>query len=238
MVELPVEARPNSPGIHYRTARAALALLLSASPCSPSRPSTGAPALPPFVVTVRAYGGAGHDAAQLASMQELGLEYVHGFVGFNWHLIEALDDDWKWAWVDERMDLAAELGLRVIPFLAIPKEDLPWITRTDPGMPEEYGEYAFDFTRHYRDHPAWSGMVGVWEGPPTSSSVTIRGWLRRWLSRSSTPPMRESSLRRSSSASTWPRPPPAPSNGRNGTSGLSPSRRASIGLVFKATTSS
>ena len=170
MVELPVEARPNSPGIHYRATRAALALLLSASACTSSRPSIGAPALPPFVVTVRAYGGAGHDAAQLASMQDLGLEYIHGFVGFNWDLIETQDDDWKWDWVDERMDLAAEFGLRVIPFLMIPKEDLPWLTRTDPRMPEEYGEYAYEFTRRYRGHSAWSGLVAVWGG---SSDILV-----------------------------------------------------------------
>src|SRR4030042_5205450 len=125
-------------------------------------------ALPEFVCTVRAYGGAGYDDFQRRSMKELGLDYVQGLVDFTWGNIERGDNVWKWIATDEQMDQLARAGLKVIAFLILPKSPgLPWdetILRTDPTFAPQYEEFAYQFVNRYHKHPAWSGLIAVWGG--------------------------------------------------------------------------
>ena len=123
---------------------------------------------PDFIPTARAYGGAGYDDFQRRSMKELGLGYVQGLVDFTWDNIQRGDDAWKWVATDEQMDQLAKAGLKVIAFVICPKSPgLPWdetVTRTTPRFIAQYGRFAYEVTKRYRDHPAWSGLVAVWGG--------------------------------------------------------------------------
>ncbi len=125
-------------------------------------------ALPPFICTVRAYGGAGYDQFQRRSMRELGIEYVQGLVDFTWGNIERGDNVWKWIAADEQMDQLAQAGLKVIAFLILPKSPgLPWdetILRTDSRFAPQYEEFAYEVVNRYHKHPAWSGLIAVWGG--------------------------------------------------------------------------
>jgi hypothetical protein len=125
-------------------------------------------ALPEFIPTVRAYGGAGYDDFQRRSMRKLGLGYVQGLVDFTWDHIERGDNVWKWVVADEQMDRLAESGLKVVAFLICPKSPgLPWdetITRADPRFATQYEEFAYHLVDRYHSHPAWSGLIAVWGG--------------------------------------------------------------------------
>ena len=133
--------------------------------------------LPEFIFTVRAYGGGGYDDFQFNSQKELGLEYIHH--GFEWGGIEPRDDGWKWDATDSVMDKIAEHGLKIILSFIIPKGStaefgvLDWISRDDPNLPAEYGEFCYEVINRYRDHPAWSGLATVWGG---SSDVVSEAW--------------------------------------------------------------
>jgi hypothetical protein len=125
-------------------------------------------AIPEFICTVRAYGGAGYDQFQRSSMKELGLDYVQGLVDFYWDHIDQGNGVWKWMAADEQMDQLAKSGLQAIPhLLCLKSPGLPWdetITRADPRFVAQYGEFAYQVVRQYHRHPAWSGLIAVTGG--------------------------------------------------------------------------
>ncbi len=130
--------------------------------------TTATRALPAFIPTVRAYGGAGFNDFQLRTMKELGIDYVQGLVDFTWGHIQRGDNSWKWVAADEQMDQLARSRLKVIPLLICPKSPgLPWdetIERTDPRFIAAYGEFACQVVNRYHAHPAWSGLVAITAG--------------------------------------------------------------------------
>ncbi len=125
-------------------------------------------ALPEFICTVRAYGGAGYDDFQRSSMKALGLDYVQGLIDLQWGHIERGDNIWKWVATDEQMNQLAKSGLQAIPHLLCPKSrGLPWdetINRADARFAAQYGEFAYQVVNRYHTHPAWSGLIAVWGG--------------------------------------------------------------------------
>ncbi|MEW5941038.1 MAG: hypothetical protein AB1750_15330 [Chloroflexota bacterium] len=136
-----------------------------------------APELPPFIYTVRAYGGGGYDQFQCETMKQMGLEYVQGLVDFSWVNLQRGYDIWKWEATDAQMDALAKCGMKTIAFTITPKlEGLHWdesVRRDDPRYVEAYGEFAYRLVERYHDHPAWSGLVTVWGG---SSDVWGESW--------------------------------------------------------------
>jgi hypothetical protein len=143
-----------------------------AQPRTDNLPAAESRALPAFIPTVRAYGGAGYNDFQQRTMKELGIEYVEGLVDFTWGHIQRGDNSWKWVATDEQMDQLAHGGLKVIPLLICAKSPgLPWdetIERTDPRFITAYGEFAWQVVNRYHAHPAWSGLVAI---TPGSSDV-------------------------------------------------------------------
>ncbi len=134
--------------------------------------------LPPFIYTVRSYGGGGYDPFQCETMKQMGLEYVQGLVDFSWISIQRGYDTWKWPATDAQMDALAQCGLKTIAFTLTPKlEGLHWdesVRRDDSRYIEQYGEFAYQVVNRYHNHPAWSGLVTVWGG---SSDVWGESWV-------------------------------------------------------------
>ncbi len=124
--------------------------------------------LPEFIPTLRAYAGGGYDQFQRNDLKKLGLVYVQGLVDFTWGNLERGDNVWKWGATDEGMNKLARKGLKMIAFIICPKSPgLPWdetIERDDPRFVAQYEELAYEITKRYQGHPAWSGIVAVWGG--------------------------------------------------------------------------
>lgn len=54
------------------------------------------------------------------------------------------------------------LGLALVGSVGLPWDEA--IHRDDPLFVAEYNEFAYEVVRHYRSHPAWSGLAAVWGG--------------------------------------------------------------------------